>query len=132
MEKVSAEISLEKLYNLSFGQYVGVLMRKELMRKVAKLRSRQIYELKKLLASNLDLLEVRHWSLARIDDERHEFSYYKKCTDEDKLQRIDVLDKAMPIKYENIVVVVEGENWEKRQEAVKKTFIKHLTGEEKN
>lgn len=129
-EKVKTEIVLEKMYCFDFGQYSGVLLREELMRKVAKLRAKQLHEMKKLLASNLDLLEVKDWTLAHIDDEQHVVTYYNKNdTNEKKLKRINVLDDVMSIEYKDIIVAVDGEDWRERQEAAENAFIKHMTGE---
>ena len=129
-EKVKAEIVLEKMYYLGFGQYSGVLLREELMKKVAKLRAKHLHEMKKLLASNLDLLEVEQWTLANIDDEQHVVIYYNKNdTNEKKLKRINVLDDVMSIEYKDIIVAVDGEDWRERQEAAENTFVKHMTGE---
>ena len=129
-EKVKAEVVLENMYHFDFGQYSGVLLREELMKKVAKLRAKQIHEMKKLLASNLDLLEVKEWTLAHIDDEQHVVTYYNKNdSNEKKLNRINVLDDALPIEYKDIVVAVDGEDWRERQEAAENTFVKHMTGE---
>lgn len=129
-EKVKAEVVLENMYHFDFGQYSGVLLREELMKKVAKLRAKQIHEMKKLLASNLDLLEVKEWTLAHIDDEQHVVTYYNKNdSNEKKLNRINVLDDAMSIEYKDIIVAVDGEDWRKRQEAAENAFIKHMTGE---
>ena len=125
-----AEVVLENMYCFGFGQYSGVLLREELMRKVAKLRAKQIHEMKKLLASNLDLLEVEQWTLAYIDDEQHVVIYYNKNdSNEKKLNRINVLDDVLPIEYKDIVVAVDVEDWQKRQEAAENAFIKHMTGE---
>src|SRR5690554_1288135 len=118
------------MYYLGFGQYSGVLLREELMRKVAKLRAKQIHEMKKLLASNLDLLEVEQWTLAYIDDEQHVDIYYdKNDSNEKKLNRINVLDDALPIKHEDIVVAVDVEDWQEREEAAENTFVRQMTGE---
>ena len=129
-EKVKAEVVLENMYHFDFGQYSGVLLREELMKKVAKLRAKQIHEMKKLLASNLDLLEVKEWTLAHIDDEQHVVTYYNKNdSNEKKLNRINVLDDVLSIEYKDIVVAVDGEDWRERQEAAENTFVKHMTGE---
>ena len=130
MEKVKAEVVLENMYHFDFGQYSGVLLREELMKKVAKLRAKQIHEMKKLLASNLDLLEVKEWTLAHINDEQHVVTYYNKNdSNEKKLNRINVLDDVLSIEYKDIVVAVYGEDWQERQEAAENTFVKHMTGE---
>ena len=129
-EKVKAEVVLENMYHFDFGQYSGVLLREELMKKVAKLRAKHLHEMKKLLASNLDLLEVKEWTLAYIDDEQHVVTYYNKNdSNEKKLNRINVLDDAMSIEYKDIIVAVDGEDWRKRQEAAENAFIEHMTGE---
>ena len=130
MGKAKAEVVLENMYHFDFGQYSGVLLREELMKKVAKLRAKQIHEMKKLLASNLDLLEVKEWTLAYIDDEQHVVTYYNKNdTNEKKLNRINVLDDVLSIEYKDIIVAVDGEDWQERQEAAENTFVKHMTGE---
>lgn len=129
MKKAKAEVVLENMYYFGFGQYSGVLLREELMKKVAKLRAKQLHEMKKLLVSNLDLLEVEEWTLAYIDDEQHVVTYYNKNdSNEKKLNRINVLDDALPIEYKDIVVAVDGEDWRERQEAAENAFIEHITG----
>ena len=130
MKKAKAEVVLENMYHFDFGQYSGVLLREELMKKVAKLRAKQIHEMKKLLASNLDLLEVKEWTLAHIDDEQHVVTYYNKNdSNEKKLNRINVLDDVLSIEYKDVIVAVDGEDWQERQEAAENTFIEHMTGE---
>ena len=106
-----AEIVSEKMYSLGFGQYsAGVLLREELMKEVAKLRAKQIHEMKKLLASNLDLLEVEEWTL--VGHGQHSVTYYKKNnSNEKKLNRINILDDMMPIEHKDIIFAVDGEDW---------------------
>ena len=126
-----AEIVLEKMYSLGFGQYSGVLLREELMRKVARLRARQIQEMKELLASNLDLLEIEEWTL--VGHGHQSVIYYdKNNSNKKKLNRIDVLDHVMPIEYKDIVFAVDGEDWRERQEAAKSAFIEHMTKTEES
>lgn len=82
------------------------------------------------MASNLDLLELKQWTLAHIDDEQHVVTYYNKNdTNEKKLNRINVLDDVLSIEYKDVVVAVDGEDWQERQEAAENAFIKHMTGE---
>ena len=132
MNKLSkAEIVLEKMYSLGFGQYSGVLLREELMRKVARLRARQIQEMKELLASNLDLLEIEEWTL--VGHGHQSVIYYdKNNSNKKKLNRIDVLDHVMPIEYKDIVFAVDGEDWRERQEAAKSAFIEHMAKTEES
>ena len=106
--------SIEQFYDLSFGCYCGVLVRKDLSKKIAKMIYRQTQELKELLASNLDEIEVSNWTLAYPDGKQTSFHYYSKSSNEEKIERINVLQKTLNFKpLENIFIADNSSEAEK-------------------
>ena len=125
MSKAKAEKSLFNYYNMSFIGYSGVFLKESLMRKVAKLQYKQAQELKELLASNLDDLEVADWTLAYPNGEQRAVHFYDKNTsDEDKIERIKVLEHVCKVKHEKNVYEVVGSEWKGKKEAVIDAFMK--------
>lgn len=53
----------ENYYNMSFGAYVGVLVDEKTMKKIAKLQTKTMHELKSILF-NADNVKIANWSIA--------------------------------------------------------------------
>lgn len=92
--------SIESFFDAPMGGYAGVLIREKKAKKLAKLLYKQNQEVKELLASDLDDLEVSHWTLAYPKGEQTGVTYYSEHEgDSAKLHRISLLDKSKLMRY---------------------------------
>jgi len=101
--------SIEKFYDMPMGTYCGVLLREKTAKKLAKLLYKQSQEIKELLASNLDQIEISEWTLVYPDVKQEIVRYYSESTDQEKIERISVIDKVKTISYcEDGVFIANG------------------------
>lgn len=91
--------SIEKFYDMPMGGYCGVLIREKQAKRLMKLLHKQSQEIKELLASNLDQLEVSNWTLAYPESKQVAFNFYTPSTDKEKIERISLIDKAKQVQY---------------------------------
>lgn len=91
--------SLEKFFDMPMGVYCGVLMREKTAKKLAKLLYKHNQEIKELLASDLDQIEVSNWSLAHPEGKQTNFKFYMESSDSEKLERINLLDRTSLISF---------------------------------
>ena len=104
--------SIEKFYDIPMGSYCGVLIREKQAKKLMKLLHKQTQEIKELLASDLEQIEVSDWSIAEEDGKNTVFSYYIQSSDSDKLERIQLINKVKQVEYckEGVYVVNKNDN----------------------
>lgn len=100
--------SIEKFFDMNMGSFCGVLIREKKAKKLAKLLYRQNQEIKELLADDLDQLEVSDWTLAYPDGKQTPVHYYTPSTDEEKLRRINLIDRQNLMKYIQDVFAVSN------------------------
>jgi hypothetical protein len=92
--------SIEKFFEMPMGAYCGVFLREKMAKKLAKLLYKQNQEIKELLASDLSQLEVSDWTLSYPDEEKQfVVKYYMNSSDQDKLFRINLIDRTKLIDY---------------------------------
>lgn len=91
--------SIESFYDMPMGAYCGVLLRKKTAQKLAKLLYKQNQEIKELLASDLSQVEVSNWSLAYPEGKQTSFKFYVESSDKEKLERINLIDRAKLIDF---------------------------------
>lgn len=58
----------KNMYQLSFGQYIGVLVDERLMKKLTKIQSETAEKIKELLINNLDGVERYSWTIANNEN----------------------------------------------------------------
>jgi len=85
--------SIEKFFDMPMGVYCGVYLREKVAKRVAKLLFKQTQELKELLASDLDQIEISEWTLAYPNGKQETVRFYTPTNNEEKLKRINVLQK---------------------------------------
>lgn len=91
--------SIEKFYDMPMGTYCGVLLREKTAKKLATLLYKQNQEIKELLASDLSQVEVSDWTLAYPEGKQTSFTFYTESTDQEKLNRINLVDKTKLISF---------------------------------
>lgn len=128
-----AEKCIKKYFNLSLGCYCGVLLNKPLAQKVLKMLYRHNQELKQLLADNLDNVEVADWTCVLPRGEQTTITYYAVSTEEEKIERIKLIDKAHQLNRKVGDVWRTDKKHSEAKEDVKKSFLEEfvlLNGED--
>ena len=86
---------IEKYFKINAGgAWCGVFVREKAAKKLAKLLYRQSQEIKEFLAGNLNDIEVADWTLAYPNGIQKSVEYFIESSDSEKLERIDLFDKA--------------------------------------
>ena len=89
----------KSLYNVSTGNYCGVLMPGHVMKKYEKLRYKQNQEIAELLEKHIDELYVSNWTLA-YPNGNQEALYYTEQSPWDSVQgRIDLFRKDAKVEH---------------------------------
>ncbi|MBZ9536821.1 hypothetical protein KGR20_21920 [Cytobacillus oceanisediminis] len=100
--------SIEKFFDMPMGCFCGVLIREKTAKQLAKLLYKHNQEIKELLASDLNQIEVSDWSLAYPEGKQTSFKFYIESSDKEKLGRINLIDRTKLISYcEDGVFIVD-------------------------
>lgn len=91
--------SIEKFYDVNMGSYCGLLIREDKAKKLSKLIYKQNQEIKELLASDMSDIEVSDWTLAYPEGEQTIVRYYTPSSNEEKMDRINLINKGRIMNY---------------------------------
>lgn len=89
--------STKKYFDMPFGGFCGVLADEVAMKKIAKLLYKQNQELKELLMSNTDHLQLSSWTLAHPNGKQESIHYVDSNPYQTIEQRINLIDKTLRI-----------------------------------
>lgn len=133
MSENTVNKSLTNYYDVVFGTFSGVLVKEDLMKQIVKENYKHRERIQKLLANNLDDLEVREWTLAYPEGKQTKVDFFDvNTTDEDKLERIKVIENYPEVKYQPDIYEVKGNgDFEKDDAAVIEFYHKEHGTEEK-
>ena len=86
---------MKPFLDVTFGGWCGMLMGKKTAKKFIVLQKQFILDVKKLLANNLDDIEVSNWSLDYSDGEQRSFHFIdeEQSNESRKIARISLLDR---------------------------------------
>lgn len=124
----------ENRYEMSFGNYVGVIVDEELMKKLAKVQYETKEKILELLENNKDKHWNYSWSIAdepeEVEQGERSFKYI------DHGQQHLALDRRIRnmfnIKKMNALYDVGNKGWPGTRELAEKEHIAHLNGKEVN
>jgi hypothetical protein len=122
-----AERQLEKYFDMSAGSYCGVLIKEKLAKKLQKLLYKQSLEIQKLLGENIDELQLSNWTLVYPDNKQTSINYFENNTNEEKMERIKLFNKADRIKYIPDVFYTD-KKYTEASEDVQNTYMKEFEG----
>lgn len=134
----------KNMYQLSFGQYVGVLVDERLMKKLTKIQNETAEKIKELLTNNLDSVERYSWTIAdnenikgleaKFDQEKRIVHYIEKADSYQKTIHIrDCLGEMFNVKKVKNLYRQESDDWfESRKLAAQEhaEFLIKIEGDE--
>jgi len=112
--KQNSKKAIKNYFNMSAGNYCGLLLEKRLAIRMSKLLYKQQQEIKELLASNIEETEVSNWSLAYPDGKQVVVNYFDpEATNEDKMRRVELFSKdALLQKLDEVFIAKDNKEAE--------------------
>lgn len=108
------ERSIEQHFKCDGVGACGVLVKKELMRKIIKLQAKYLQDYKELLAENLDQFDSYSWGMVKGSDGEYLYHHYidnGNNSEKDKIERIKSMTaKLKPEKIDHVSVISNDEN----------------------
>lgn len=121
-----AEKCIEKYFDMPMGCYCGVLIKETMAKKLQKLLYKQNQDIKELLASDLSQVEISNWTLAYPDGKQTSIKYFEQSTNEEKLERIKLIDQTAKVKYCENGVWNTNKKYNEARNDVEDSYMKHF------
>lgn len=129
------ERSIEQHFKCDGVGSCGVLVKKDLMKKIVKLQAKYLQAYKELLADNLDQIDSYGWGMVQDQEGNHLYHHYvdsSNNSDKDKIERIKFMTASRnPEKIDHVAIIYNrgNEDYVALDKAAGDFFLKCTKGE---